>query len=76
MLFNAFEKHQYYNIKDLVKITNQPISYLKEILKEVCEYNMKNPHKNTWELKKEYRHYKVEEKQNAEEKDKMSEDSD
>ncbi|KAL1404225.1 hypothetical protein pipiens_019003 [Culex pipiens pipiens] len=30
MLFNAFEKHQYYNIKDLVKITRQPISYLKE----------------------------------------------
>uniref|UniRef100_A0AAG5DE24 General transcription factor IIF subunit 2 n=1 Tax=Anopheles atroparvus TaxID=41427 RepID=A0AAG5DE24_ANOAO len=58
MLFNAFEKHQYYNIKDLVKITRQPISYLKEILKEVCDYNMKNPHKNMWELKKEYRHYK------------------
>lgn len=62
MLFNAFEKHQYYNIKDLVKITNQPIGYLKEILKEVCDYNMKNPHKNMWELKKEYRHYKTEEK--------------
>ena len=25
MLFNAFEKHQYYNIKDLQKITRQPI---------------------------------------------------
>ncbi|GAB0092915.1 General transcription factor IIF subunit 2 [Sergentomyia squamirostris] len=62
MLFNAFEKHQYYNIKDLVKITKQPIGYLKEILKEVCDYNMKNPHKNMWELKKEYRHYKTEEK--------------
>lgn len=52
MLFHAFEKHQYYNIKDLVKITNQPISYLKEILKDVCDYNMKNPHKNMWELKR------------------------
>ncbi|XP_055377559.1 general transcription factor IIF subunit 2 [Condylostylus longicornis] len=62
MLFNAFEKHQYYNIKDLVKITKQPIGYLKEILKEVCDYNMKNPHKNMWELKKEYRHYKTDEK--------------
>lgn len=66
MLFNAFEKHQYYNIKDLVKITNQPIGYLKEILKEVCDYNMKNPHKNMWELKKEYRHYKSDEKKNDE----------
>jgi len=25
MLFAAFEKHQYYNVKDLVRITNQPI---------------------------------------------------
>lgn len=25
MLFAAFEKHQYYNIKDLVKITHQPV---------------------------------------------------
>ncbi|KAF2356387.1 Transcription initiation factor IIF beta subunit [Trinorchestia longiramus] len=58
ILFAAFEKHQYYNIKDLQKITRQPITYLKEILKEVCDYNIKNPHKNTWELKREYRHYK------------------
>lgn len=74
MLFNAFEKHQYYNIKDLVKITKQPIGYLKEILKEVCDYNMKNPHKNMWELKKEYRHYKTD----AEKKDddKTATDSD
>lgn len=60
MLFNAFEKHQYYNLRDLAKITNQPVGYLKEVLKEVCDYNMKNPHKNMYELKKEYRHYKTE----------------
>lgn len=58
MLFAAFEKHQYYNIKDLVRITRQPITYLKEILKDICSYNLKNPHKNMWELKPEYRHYK------------------
>jgi transcription initiation factor TFIIF subunit beta len=73
MLFNAFEKHQFYNIKDLVNITNQPISYLKEILKEICEYSVKNPHKNTWHLKAEYRHYS-EEKKN-EEKKKKEEDA-
>lgn len=59
MLFNAFEKHQYYNIKDLVNITKQPIPYLKEIIKEVCDYNLKNPHRNMWELKKQYCHYQV-----------------
>ncbi|KAI1301935.1 General transcription factor IIF subunit 2 [Halotydeus destructor] len=57
-LFAAFEKHQYYSLKDLEKLTKQPIPYLKEILREICSYNVKNPHKNMWELKAEYRHYK------------------
>ncbi|XP_056650216.1 general transcription factor IIF subunit 2-like [Monodelphis domestica] len=57
MLFSAFEKHQYYNIKDLVDITKQPIIYLKELLREIGIYNVKGTHKNTWELKPEYRHY-------------------
>ncbi|EOA93847.1 General transcription factor IIF subunit 2 [Anas platyrhynchos] len=133
MLFSAFEKHQYYNIKDLVDITKQPVYlavaptasshahtgmankagemqantsptstasgrckqtqlhipdinsvftcshhllkntlgnstllaaviYLKEILREIGIYNVKGTHKNTWELKPEYRHYQVEDK--------------
>ncbi|KAL4712979.1 hypothetical protein ACJJTC_012049 [Scirpophaga incertulas] len=75
MLFAAFEKHQYYNIKDLQMITRQPIVYLKEILKEVCNYNLKNPHKNMWELKPEYRHYKQEAPVEVKD-DKQSSDSD
>ena len=59
MLFNAFEKHQYYNIRDLVQLTIQPISNLNEILKELCEYSVKN----TWHLKSAYRHYSEEEKE-------------
>ncbi|GAB5566357.1 general transcription factor IIF subunit 2 [Prionailurus iriomotensis] len=62
MLFSAFEKHQYYNLKDLVDITKQPVGYLKEILKEIGVQNVKGTHKNTWELKPEYRHYQGEEK--------------
>nr|XP_046259194.1 general transcription factor IIF subunit 2-like [Scatophagus argus] len=57
MLFSAFEKHQYYNIKDLVDITKQPVTYLKEIMKEIGTYNNKGAHKSTWELKPEYQHY-------------------
>ncbi|CAB1328732.1 unnamed protein product [Coregonus sp. 'balchen'] len=57
MLFSAFEKHQYYNIKDLVVVTKQPVTYLKEILREIGVYNAKGTHKSTWELKPEYRHY-------------------
>ncbi|XP_058632641.1 general transcription factor IIF subunit 2 isoform X2 [Onychostoma macrolepis] len=62
MLFSAFEKHQFYNIKDLVDITKQPVIYLKEILRDIGIYNVKGTHKNTWELKPEYRHYQHEEK--------------
>ncbi|XP_061782059.1 general transcription factor IIF subunit 2-like [Nerophis lumbriciformis] len=58
MLFSAFEKHQYYNIKDLVDITKQPVTYLKEIMREIGTYNSKGAHKSTWELKAEYRHYR------------------
>nr|XP_057938280.1 general transcription factor IIF subunit 2-like isoform X2 [Doryrhamphus excisus] len=57
MLFAAFEKHQYYNIKDLVDITKQPVTYLKEIMRDIGTYNSKGAHKSTWELKPEYRHY-------------------
>ncbi|XP_042283272.1 general transcription factor IIF subunit 2-like [Thunnus albacares] len=66
MLFSAFEKHQYYNIKDLVDITKQPVTYLKEIMKEIGTYNSKGAHKSTWELRPEYRHY-----QSAEEEEEM-----
>lgn len=57
LLFSAFERHQYYSLKDLISITKQPVIYLKAILKEIGHYNTKNPHKNMWELKPEYRHY-------------------
>lgn len=55
ILFHAFTKHQYYNIKNLEKITQQPTSYLKDILHQICKYNAKGLHKNTWELKEEYK---------------------
>lgn len=57
LIFTAFQQHQYYNFRDLVHKTKQPVAYLKEILREVCIYNTKAPHKNMWELKPEYRHF-------------------
>ncbi|XP_017279406.1 general transcription factor IIF subunit 2 isoform X1 [Kryptolebias marmoratus] len=58
MLFSAFEKHQYYSFKDLVDITKQPVSYLKDILREIAVCSRKGAQKSTWELKPEYRHYR------------------
>ncbi|XP_033990034.1 general transcription factor IIF subunit 2-like [Trematomus bernacchii] len=66
MCFSAFEKHQYYNIKDLVDITKQPVTYLKEIMREIGTYNSKGAHKSTWELKPEYRHYQSAEEEEEE----------
>lgn len=56
-LFKSFELHQYYATNDLVLLTRQPVTYLTEILKEIATFNTQGPHKNTWELKPEYRHY-------------------
>ena len=54
----AFEKHQYYALNDLVEITQQPITFLKqEVLKELCDYVSKGEHKSTYQLKPEYRNY-------------------
>lgn len=38
MLFSAFEKHQYYNLKDLVDITKQPVVciYMRAVILLVC----------------------------------------
>lgn len=63
ILFEAFEKHQYYTLKDLVVITNQPELFLREILREICVFNVKPPHKNRWELRPEYRHYEEKSKE-------------
>ncbi|VDK55656.1 unnamed protein product [Anisakis simplex] len=56
-IFQAFEKHQYYRLIDLQKLTNQPPGFVKEILTEIAVYNTSPPHKSMWELKPEYRNY-------------------
>ena len=77
IIFELFEKHQYYNIKDLMQETRQPIAYLKEILKDICNYCVKPPHRYMYELKPEYRHYKAaEEGGDKKKKDESDSDSD
>ena len=57
-LFSIFQKHQYYMLHDLIKLTKQPIDHLKEILKEICVSNPSGVRRGTYKLKLEYRHYK------------------
>ncbi|CAG9537637.1 unnamed protein product [Cercopithifilaria johnstoni] len=62
-MFHAFEKHQYYRLIDLQKLTNQPPGFVKEILTEIAVYNTMPPHKSMWELKPEYRNYRKNKKE-------------
>ncbi|ALC41332.1 TfIIFbeta [Drosophila busckii] len=61
LLFQAFEKHQYYTLKDLQFITKQSTFILKAILKDIGDYGKDPAHKLMWELKEEYRHYQRQE---------------
>ena len=58
VICSHFEKHQYYNIKDLIDLTNQPVGVVKEVLKEVAQLSKAPGRRHVWELKPEYRHYK------------------
>jgi len=57
LLFEKFEEHQFYSLKDLEEITKQPTTFLKGVLREIAVYNSKASSRNMWELKPEYRHY-------------------
>lgn len=54
IVFNAFEKHSFWTVKDLADFSGQPIAYIQEIVNEICVMNKKD-HKNTYELKPEYK---------------------
>lgn len=53
-LLVEFERHQYYSLRTLTQITNQPQAYLKQILKEMCVFHTKGELRNYYELKPEY----------------------
>lgn len=55
MLFRAFERIPHWQFKNLVDHTQQPATYLKEILGEIAIYNTRGPYKNLYELRPEYK---------------------
>ncbi|OAF65365.1 TFIIF-beta [Intoshia linei] len=56
-LFGAFEKHQYYTLKELVSVSKQPVTIVKSVLQEIGLYSKGVANRYKWELKPEYRHY-------------------
>ena len=61
LLFSLFESKMHISFKELVQKTQQPVSWLKEVLADVCDQNRRGPNAGTYQLKVEYRQAKVEE---------------
>lgn len=55
MLFRAFERIAHWTFRALVEHTQQPSTYLKEVLADIAIYNNRGPYKNLYELKPEYK---------------------
>lgn len=55
IIFKLFERQPNWALKQLVKETDQPEQFLKEILNDLCVYNKRGPHQGTHELKPEYK---------------------
>lgn len=54
IIFNAFEKHEFWTVRDLADFSGQPVAYIQELVSEICVLNKKD-HRNTYELKPEYK---------------------
>ncbi|KAL3078730.1 hypothetical protein niasHT_036067 [Heterodera trifolii] len=68
LLFNAFERHQFYRQADLQRIVNQPATVVREVLNDIGLYHDSAPHRSMWELKPEYRNYSKQLAKNVEQK--------
>lgn len=54
ILFKAFEQHAFWSIDDLVKKTQQPVAYLKQVLPEICDYIRIGEYRNCYQLKSQF----------------------
>jgi transcription initiation factor TFIIF subunit beta len=54
-IFKYFERKDYWHIDDLNQYVQQPVTYLKEVLNELCIRHTSGPYKGMYELKPELR---------------------
>ena len=55
VLFAAFERYQFWNLRGITDYSNQPMAWLREVLNDIAIYHKRGPHKNMYELKPEYK---------------------
>jgi len=72
-MFEAFSKHQYISMSSLESITQQPKSFLQQLVKRYCNYNSAG---HTYELKPQFRHYSLPKDDDEEEDDIVDDDDD
>ena len=53
-LFNLFDVKKHWKISELIKETQQPTAFLKQLLGEIANYNCSKEYKGYWILKEEY----------------------
>ncbi|XP_063933232.1 general transcription factor IIF subunit 2-like isoform X1 [Zophobas morio] len=53
-LFSLFEKQRYYLTKDLMRLTSQPLQFLKSVLQTICQQHGQGLLKDCWELLPEF----------------------
>ncbi|KAJ1981549.1 hypothetical protein H4R34_002035 [Dimargaris verticillata] len=54
LLFEYFEEYQYWSLKGLVERTNQPVAFLKEVLKDIAVLNKRGQYAGTYNLRPEF----------------------
>ena len=54
-LFQCFERQAHWSFAALHRAVGQPAPWVKEVLRDIAVYNQRGPHKETWEVKREYR---------------------
>lgn len=55
MVFKLFESKAYWSLKELTESTDQPVSFLKEVLNDICTLHRRGKYKSKYELKPEYK---------------------
>ncbi|KAI3383125.1 hypothetical protein SNEBB_004486 [Seison nebaliae] len=55
VIVKLFQIQDNYSLDELASKTQQPTNYLKNLLDELCDFNLKQPNKNTYRLKSHLR---------------------
>ncbi|KAJ4866444.1 hypothetical protein Rs2_52036 [Raphanus sativus] len=55
IMFNQFEGHSNWTLRQLIQETDQPEQFLKDLLRDLCIYNNKGSNQGTYELKPEFK---------------------